>query len=118
MPIITTTESTFTASNSGYQLVENGEFVDLIAIGDPSTARILQFSQSGQAYEMLLLPDGGYTTTLREIRLGHPFDLEIGWLHQTGQRQRLVRRYDGAGKWASTSFIVDSLAEPVGTKID
>ncbi len=111
VPIITTTESTFTASNSGYQLVENGELLDSIAIGNPATARILQFSRSGQDYEMLLLPDGGYTTTPREIRLGHPFDLEIGWLHQTGQRQRLVRRYDSAGKWASTSFMVDSLTE-------
>lgn len=111
VPTITTTESTFTASNSGYRSAENGEFVDSIAIGDPSTVRILQFSQSGQAYEMLLLPDGGYTTNPREIRLGDPFDLEIGWVHQTGQRQRLVRRYDGAGKWASTSFVVDSLAD-------
>jgi Domain of unknown function (DUF3598) len=109
VPIITTTESTFTAISSGYQLVENGELLDLMAIGDPFTARILQFSRSGQAYEMLLLPDGGYSTTPSETRLGHPFDLEIGWIHQTGQRQRLVRRYDGAGKWASTSFMIDSL---------
>jgi Domain of unknown function (DUF3598) len=109
VPTITTTQSTFTASHSGYQLAENGELLDSIAIGDPPTARILQFSRSGQAYEMLLLPDGGYSTTPIEIRLGHAFDLEIGWVHQTGQRQRLVRRYDGAGKWASTSFLVDSL---------
>ena len=101
-----------------YQLVEDGELLDLIASDDPSTARILYFSQSGQAYEMLLLPDGGYSTTPSEIRLGHPFDLEIGWLYQTGQRQRLVRRYNGAGKWAGTSFIVESLAKPVGKKID
>lgn len=118
VPIITTTESTFTASNSGYQLAEDGELVNSITICDPSTARILQFSRSGQAYEMLLLPDGGYSTTPIEIRLGHPFDLEIGWIHQTGQRQRLVRRYDGAGKWVSTSFMVDSLAEFVGKEID
>jgi Domain of unknown function (DUF3598) len=117
-PIITTTESTFTASNLGYQLVENGEVVDLIVTSDLPTPRLLQFSQSGQSYEMLLLPDGGYTTTPSEIRLGHPFYLEIGWIYQTGQRQRLVRRYDGVGRWVSTSFVVDSLAEPVGTKID
>lgn len=109
VPTITTTESTFTVSNLGYQLAENGELLDLIAIDDPSTARILQFARSGQSYQMLLLPDGGYSTIPSEIRLGHPFDLEICWVHQTGQRQRLVRRYDAAGKWTSTSFMVDSL---------
>lgn len=118
VPIITATESTFTVGNSGYQLGENGKLIDLIAIGDSSTARLFQFAQSGQSYETLLLPDGGYTTTPSEIRLGQPFCLEVGWIHQTGQRQRLVRRYDGVGKWDSTSFIVDSLAESIGTKID
>jgi hypothetical protein len=106
-PIVTTTESTFVANDLGYQLVEDHDSIELKVINQ----RLLQFSddEDSQSYQILLLPDGGYTTTPIQIGLGYPFYLEIGWIHQIGQRQRLVRRYDSTGKWYSATFITEEI---------
>jgi Domain of unknown function (DUF3598) len=95
-PIATQTATTFTASATGYQTVANQRLLF-------ATAR------SGRSYQMLLLPDGSYTLTPTHIRLGCPFELEIGWMYQPGQRQRLVRRYDSTGQWHSTTLICDEV---------
>ncbi|WP_373539360.1 hypothetical protein [Chamaesiphon sp.] len=73
--------------------------------------QLLEFAdrEDGQSYQLLLLPDGGYTTTPTQIRLGCPFCLEIGWIYQPGKRQRLVRRYDSTGKWCGASFISEEV---------
>ena len=107
LPIVTKTVSTLTASDSGYLLVEADGSTDLKVIN----SRSLQFAASAdcQPYQMLLLPDGGYTTTPTQIQLGYPFYLEIGWIHQSGKRQRLVRRYDGTGKWCSTTLTIEEI---------
>jgi Domain of unknown function (DUF3598) len=114
------TRSTFSASDTGYQLIKNDCSlpeplpwrIDLIAATDPLSARLWQFTdnQDGQSYQMLLLPDGGYAITPTKIKLGHAFTLEIGWIHQTGQRQRLVRQYDSSGKWESVTFVVEQIS--------
>jgi hypothetical protein len=106
-PLVTTTDSTLTTSDRGYRLVRADRSVDLNAID----RQLLQFTDSGdgQSYQMLLLPDGGYTTTPTQIRLGCPFYLEIGWVYQSGKQQRLVRRYDSTGKWCSTTFISEEI---------
>jgi Domain of unknown function (DUF3598) len=106
-PIVTNIESTLTASDSGYQLVEADDSIDLTL----TSQRLLQFSgnKDGQSYQMLFLPDGGYTSTPTQIQLGCPFFLEIGWVYQPGKRQRLVRRYDGTGKWCGATFISEEV---------
>jgi Domain of unknown function (DUF3598) len=106
-PIVTQTASTFTAIDAGYRLVEDGDSIDLTVISQ----RLLKFTtdRDGQSYQILLLPDGGYTTTPIQIRLGCPFYLEIGWAHQQGQRQRSIRRYDSTGRWDSTTFISEQI---------
>jgi Domain of unknown function (DUF3598) len=106
-PLVTNTASTLTTSDSGYRLVEADSSTDLRIINP----RLLQFSESEdrQSYQMLLLPDGAYTTTPTQIQLGYPFYLEIGWVYQLGKRQRLVRRYDGTGKWCSTTFMSEGV---------
>jgi hypothetical protein len=103
--IASDTESTFAISNSGYQLVEDARSIDLTVVKD-SLANRLQFRdpQDGQSYQMILFPDGGYTILPFQIKLGAAFYLEIGWIYQPGQRQRLVRRYDSTGKWESVAF--------------
>ena len=110
-PIVTTTESTFTTRDLGYRLVEDDRRIDLTVAIDDRAERLLQFcdDEEGQSYQILLLPDGGYATTPTQIRLGHAFYLEIGWMYQTGKRQRLVRRYDSTGKWASATFITEEI---------
>ena len=62
---------------------------------------------------MLLLPDGGYTVTPTQIQLGYPFYLEIGWVYQPGKRQRLVRRYDGTGKWCGATLMSEELVNSI-----
>jgi hypothetical protein len=109
--IETNTRSTFSINDTGYQLVENNRSIDLIAATNLFSGRLWQFTDSldGQSYQILLLPDGGYAITPIKIKLGHAFNLEIGWIHQIGQRQRLVRRYDSSGKWESVSFLNQDL---------
>jgi Domain of unknown function (DUF3598) len=105
--LVTNTASTLTASDSGYLLAEANDSNNLKVVNP----RSLQFSESkdSQSYQMLLLPDGGYTTTPIQIQLGCPFYLEIGWVYELGKRQRLVRRYDGTGKWCSTTSICEEV---------
>jgi Domain of unknown function (DUF3598) len=109
--IETNTRSTFSVSDTGYQLVENDRSIDLTVDHNTPSARLWQFIDNldGQSYQLLLLPDSGYAITPTKITLGHAFNLEIGWIHQTGQRQRLVRRYDSSGKWESVTFILEEI---------
>ena len=107
-PIVDRTHSILTTTDRGYQLVANNDSIELSANSD----RLLQFtSPDGQSYQTLLHPDAGYTTTPTQIELGHPFYVEIGWYHQIGHRQRLVRQYDSTGKWCGTIFYVEELSE-------
>jgi hypothetical protein len=109
--IETKTRSTFSVSDTGYQLVENDRSLDLTSATNLSSGRLWQFTDSldGQAYQILLLPDSGYAITPTKIELGCAFYLEIGWIHKIGQRQRLVRQYDSSGKWESVSFLNQDL---------
>ena len=109
--IETNTRSTFSVSDTGYQLVEQDHAIDLTVTPDLPSPRLWQFTddRDHQSYQMLLFPDGGYAITPAKISLEHPFYLEIGWIYQTGQRQRLVRRYDSSGKWESVTFMAESI---------
>ena len=119
--IETNTRSTFSVNDTGYQLVEQDHSlaeplpwrIDLTVVTDLPLPRLWQFidDRDQQSYQILLLPDGGYTITPTKISPGHAFYLEIGWIHQTGQRQRLVRRYDSSGKWESVTFVVESITD-------
>jgi hypothetical protein len=103
-----TTESTFTVSDAGYQLIDHNLSMDLSI---NLAKKLLASERDGQSYQMLLLPDGGYATTPSQIRLGYAFTLEIGWIHELGKRQRLVRRYDSSGKWESVTFVIEEIEQ-------
>jgi hypothetical protein len=106
------TKSTFTTSDSGYQLIDGTQSLDLKVASGSLEKRLLEFIDNldHQPYQILLLPDGGYTITPIKIGLGQPFYLEIGWVYEKGKRQRLVRRYDYAGKWENVTFITEQIA--------
>ncbi|NET57882.1 MAG: DUF3598 family protein [Symploca sp. SIO2E6] len=74
-----------------------------------STARIdgsiLHFDQDTLSIQVLLLPDGASSNCPREIKLGHPFVLEVGWLTQPNHRQRLIRSYSDKGKLLSLTLV-------------
>jgi Domain of unknown function (DUF3598) len=109
--VVTDTRSIFTVNDAVYQLIENDRSIYLTIDSDASTVRLLQCLADGddQSYQILCLPDGGYSITPTQIELGHAFYLEIGWMHEAGQRQRLVRQYDSTGKWESVKFIVEEI---------
>lgn len=66
---------------------------------------ILLFDQSPLPAQVLLLPDGASSNCPLSIKPGHSFVLEVGWLVQPNQRQRLVRRYSDKGEWTSLTLV-------------
>jgi hypothetical protein len=103
-PTTSQTQSTFTVNGDRYQWIEAGKSIELTVISD----RLLQFQQADRSAQILLLPDSSYCLTPSEISSGQPFSLEIGWIDRSGQRQRLIRRYDRTGTWHSATFITES----------
>lgn len=76
-----------------------------------STARIdgsrLLFEESNLPIQILLLPDGASCNCPLEVKLGHSFVLEMGWLLQPNQRQRIIRSYDQKGTWVSCTLVTE-----------
>jgi Domain of unknown function (DUF3598) len=74
-----------------------------------STARIdgsvIFFDQSNIPTQVLLLPDGASSNCPLQIKPGHFFVLEVGWLLQPHQRQRLIRTYSDKGEWVSLTLV-------------
>jgi hypothetical protein len=74
-----------------------------------STAKIdgsiLHFDQSPLPTQVLLLPDAASSTCPVQVKPGHFFVLEVGWLLQPNQRQRLIRSYSDKGEWVSLTLV-------------
>ena len=103
-------------ANTQLQLKRLGESLALyLSVGSDfeftSTAKItgnvLQFGQDQPPIQVLLLPDGASCTFPLNIRAGHPFFLETGWLIEPNLRQRLIRNYDDKGKWVSLTLVTE-----------
>jgi hypothetical protein len=54
----------------------------------------------------LLLPDGGWSLTPRQLSHRAPAQLEAGWLAAPDRMERLIRRFDASGAWHSSTWIV------------
>lgn len=67
----------------------------------------LVFDEKEPAVQVLLLPDGASCTTPQSIQNRQPFFLEVGWLINPNNRQRLLRRYDERGTWVSLTLITE-----------
>lgn len=70
-----------------------------------STARIEDSMLDFGEVRVLLLPGGASCTFPGVARLGRPFFIEAGWLVAPGQRQRLIRHYNGKGEWTSLTLV-------------
>lgn len=68
---------------------------------------VLYFDGSEQNNQVLLLPDGASSTSPQQIKTGKAFFLEVGWLLQPDLRQRMIRRYDDKGGWASLTLVTE-----------
>ena len=76
-----------------------------------SVARIegsrLLFENSELPSQVLLLPDGASCNSPLEIKLGHNFVLEMGWLIKPNIRQRVIRTFNEKGNWVSCSLVTE-----------
>ncbi|MGQ4646616.1 DUF3598 family protein [Lyngbya aestuarii] len=76
-----------------------------------STARIdgsiLYFEQKNLTVQVLLLPNGASSNCPVEIKPGHFFVLEAGWLLKPDLRQRLIRSYNPRGEWVNLTLVTE-----------
>ncbi|GBF79768.1 DUF3598 family protein [Aphanothece sacrum] len=76
-----------------------------------SIARIednkLHFEQGEIPRQILLLADGASTNVPLKLKLRQPFFLEVGWLVNTKERQRLIRHYDATGAWTASTHVIE-----------
>jgi len=74
-----------------------------------STARIdrnkLIFEDGTTPRQILLLPDGTSTNAPSKLELRTSFFLEVGWLVEPNERQRLIRSYNEKGQWGHSTFV-------------
>jgi hypothetical protein len=68
---------------------------------------ILYFDQSPLPTQIVMLPDGASSNCPLQIKPGHQFVLEVGWLIQPNYRQRLVRAYSDKGEWTSLTLVTE-----------
>ena len=88
-----------------YQHIHTAK-VDVSSSASISGSTLL-FDQGGFPIQVLLLPDGGSSATPLTVPKGQPFFLEVGWLLETGLRQRLIRSYDAQGRWLSVTQVIE-----------
>ncbi len=74
-----------------------------------STAHIdgnrLMFEDGATHRQILLLPDGTSTNAPLKLELRTPFFVEVAWLVQPNERQRLIRNYNEKGQWVHSTFV-------------
>lgn len=56
--------------------------------------------------QLLLLADGGWSLTPRQLSHRAPAQLEAGWLVAPDRLERMIRRFDASGAWHSSTWIV------------
>jgi hypothetical protein len=71
---------------------------------------ILQFDTNDNPRQITLLPDGGSSNVPLEIPLQKPFFVEVGWLVNDSERQRLMRSYSDRGEWISSTHTIEHKA--------
>jgi hypothetical protein len=97
---------------------EKGGLVQQLTFGTGSAVRtitskaqisgsVLSFSDSALPTQVLLLPDGASCNCPLQIKPGHFFVVEVGWLLKPNQRQRLVRAYSDKGEWTSLTLVTE-----------
>jgi len=76
-----------------------------------STARIegdiLHFEDGPISRKILLLPDGASSNTPLQLKLRQSFFVEVGWLVDDNERQRLIRSYNEKGEWISSTHVIE-----------
>ncbi|MCU0566141.1 MAG: DUF3598 family protein [Oculatellaceae cyanobacterium Prado106] len=94
--------------------VEGDRLQQTLTFGDRtlhSTAQIqgqkLIFDEGSAIREILLLPDGASSNTPLQVKVGRSFLVEVGWLVNPNERQRLIRSYSEKGEWISATHVIE-----------
>jgi hypothetical protein len=94
--------------------IGDGRLQQQLSFGDraiTSTARIegnsLYFEEGASPRRVLLLPDGASSNAPFQIKLRQPFLVEVGWLVQKNERQRIIRSYNEKGEWISATHVIE-----------
>ncbi|OLT58850.1 DUF3598 family protein [Moorena bouillonii] len=82
-----------------------GESLRTITSSAKIDGSILYFDEGAVSTQVLLLPDGASSTCPITVKPGHSFFLEVGWLWQPNQRQRLIRSFNDKGQWVSLTLV-------------
>lgn len=85
-----------------------GAFARTITSTAKINGSILLFDEGTLPIQVLLLPDGASSNCPLQIQPRHRFVLEVGWLFQPNQRQRLVRTYSDKGEWDSLTLVTET----------
>ena len=72
------------------------------------TPSLLTFEQDGHSFQIILLPNGAFSTYPVQLQPGHPFFVEVGWMIRPGHCQRLIRQYTASGDWQTVTFITET----------
>ncbi|MEL6438672.1 MAG: DUF3598 family protein [Cyanobacteria bacterium J06621_8] len=67
----------------------------------------LIFDSNDFPTQVMLFPDGASCSCPLQIKLGHNFVLEMGWLLQENIRQRIMRSYNAKGNWVSCTLVTE-----------
>ncbi len=94
--------------------IGGGRLQQELSFGDrtiTSTARIegnkLHFEEGALPRRILLLPDGASSNAPMQVKRGKPFFVEVGWLPDDKERQRLIRSYNEKGEWISATHVIE-----------
>jgi hypothetical protein len=97
--------------------IGDGRLQQQLAFGDrtiTSIARIegnsLYFEEGTSPRRILLLPDGASSNAPLQVKLRQPFFVEVGWLVQENERQRIIRSYNEKGEWVSATHVIERRA--------
>ena len=94
------------------QKIDRDRFQQQLSFGEhtiTSIARIdenkLIFDEGASPRQILLLTDGTSTNAPLKLELRTSFFLEVGWLVEPNERQRLIRSYNEKGQWVHSTFV-------------
>jgi len=96
------------------QQIDTDRLAETYAWGNHKTTAIatirpnqLYFGEEKPARTVLLLPDGGSSHVPNQIQRHQPFSVEVGWLINDHERQRLIRSYNHKGEWVSSTHVIE-----------
>jgi Domain of unknown function (DUF3598) len=104
-------------THSEFKDIGEGYFQENFSMGDCTlTSKVrregntLNCEDNQCPRKILLLPDGCSIDSPLHVTHRQPFSVELGWLVQDNERQRLIRTYNEKGEWISSTHVIEHRA--------